>query len=210
MSADQSANHIAERAANRNRRVKNRHDAAPCFDRVNIRQDGRRSRAVAAFANSNANASRKKNGKRRRQPGAAAGQAPQNHSRADDDPARDPIGEKTENRCADHVSNEKRVAEQTGLRHSVDVASCEKTRADVGLERSQNLPVDVIKQIDPEEKQQRGVCAVDRSLHATFHRQLPIAERHGLIVNDKQWLRCPPPNARSTFFVDRWCVAFTE
>src|SRR5205823_13255708 len=154
------------------------------------------------------NSSRKEYGECRRQPGAAAGQTPQNHSGADDDPARESIGEQTENRCADHVSYKERVAEQTGLRHSVYIASCEKTSANIRLERGQNLPIDVIKQIDPEQKQQRTVCAADGFLHATFHRQLPIADGHALIVNDKRWLPCPPLNARSISSAARWCVAF--
>src|SRR6266536_6639702 len=152
MGTDHAADDIAQRAANRNGGAKNRHDPAAYFDREKIGQDCRRSRAVAAFANSNANSSRKENGERRCQTGAAAGQTPQNYSGTDDDPARNPISEETKNRCADHVGYEKRVAEQTGLRHSVYVASCEKTRANIRLERGQNLAVNVIEEIDPEQK----------------------------------------------------------
>src|SRR5207249_1082552 len=100
---------------------------------------------------------------------AANPAAPQNHSGADDDPARESIGKQTENRCADHVSYKKRVAEQTGLRHSVYVVRRKKTGANIRLERSQNLPIDIIKQIDPEQKQERTVRAANRFLHATFH-----------------------------------------
>src|SRR5438067_6015826 len=161
MSANLSADDISQRAADWNSCAKNRHDATAFFDREKIGQDCQCSRAVVTFANSNANSSRKENGECRCQTGAAAGQAPQNHSGTDDDPPRQSIGEQTENRCADHVSYKKRVDEQTGLRHSVYIASCEKTRANIRLERGQNLPIDVIKQIDPEQKQQRTVCAAD-------------------------------------------------
>src|SRR5437667_1850050 len=208
-STNQSANNIAECAADRNGRVKDRHDATAFFDQEKVGQDCRCCRAVAAFANSNANSSRKEYGECRRQPGAAAGQTPQNHSGADDDPARESIGEQTENRCADHVSYKERVAKQTGLRHSVYIASCEKTRANIRLESGENLPIDVIKQIDPEQKQQRTVCAADWFLHAAFHRQLPIADGHALIVNDKQWPPCPPLSERCISLRGRCFAAFT-
>src|SRR6266487_990374 len=185
MGTDHAADDIAQRAANRNGGAKNRHDPAAYFDREKIGQDCRRSRA-----------------------GAAAGQAPQNHSATDDDPPRNPIGEQTENRRADHVSDEKRVAKQTGLRHSVYVVRRKKTGANIRLERGQNLPIDVIKQIDPEQKQQRTVRAANGFLHAAFHRQFPIADSHALIVNDKRCLPCPPLNARSISSAGLWCVAF--
>src|SRR5207237_2262816 len=143
--------------------------------------DERGSPAVAAFPHPNTNSSRKENSKCRRQTGAAAGYTPQNHRGADDDPSREPIGEKAENRCADHVSYEKRVTEQTGLRHGVYVVRRKKTGANIRLERSQNLPIDIIKQIDPEQEQKRTVRAANRFLHATFHRQLAIADGHALI-----------------------------
>jgi len=44
MSTDQSADHVAERAANWNRCAKNRHDATPRFDWKKIGQDRRRRR----------------------------------------------------------------------------------------------------------------------------------------------------------------------
>src|SRR5437764_4820875 len=207
-STNQSANNIAECAADRNGRVKDRHDATAFFDREKVGQDCRCCRAVAAFANSNANSSRKENGECRRQTGAAAGQAPQNHSGTDDDPARESIGKQTENRCADHVSYKKRVAEQTGLRHSVYVVRRKKTGANIRLERSQNLPIDIIKQIDPEQEQKRTVRAANRFLHATFHRQWAIADGHALIVTDKQWLPCPPLSARCISLRGHRCAAF--
>src|SRR5213078_4593213 len=95
-STNQSANNIAECAADRNGRVKDRHDATAFFDREKVGQDCRCCRAVAAFANSNANSSRKENGECRRQTGAAAGQTPQNHSGTDNEPARNPISQETE------------------------------------------------------------------------------------------------------------------
>ena len=75
-----------------------------------------------------------------------------------------PIGEQTENRRADHVSHEKRVAEQTGLGHGVHVVSCEKSCANIRFERGQNLPVDVIEKIDSQEQKQRGARAAHRFL----------------------------------------------
>ena len=170
VSADQSADDIAERAANWNRRAKNRHDATTRFDREKIGQDRRRRRTVAAFANSNAYASRKENRECRRETGAAAGQAPQNHSGTDNDPPRESIGEQTENRRADHVSYEKRVAEQTSLRHRVHVARCKKSCANIRLERGQNLPVDVIEKIDGQQQEKCGSRAADRSFRDRFHR----------------------------------------
>src|SRR6266498_1400424 len=65
VSADQSTDHITKGAADWNRGVKNRHDPTPCFDRKKIGQDCWRRRAIAAFADSNAYASRKENRERR-------------------------------------------------------------------------------------------------------------------------------------------------
>src|SRR5437773_358466 len=78
----------------------------------------------------------------------SASQAPQNHGGTDDDPPRESIGKEPENRCADHVGDEKSVAEQPGLRHGIYVAGCEETGANIRLECGQNLPVDVIEKID--------------------------------------------------------------
>src|SRR5438552_6405500 len=134
VSADQSTDYIAERAADWNRRAKNRHDPTTRFDREEIGQNGRCGRPVAAFTNSYANSSREENAECHRETGAAAGQTPQNHSGADDDPARESIGEQTENRRADHVSYKERISEQTGLGHRVYVAGCEETCANIRLE----------------------------------------------------------------------------
>src|SRR5437870_2333047 len=122
------------------------------------------------FANSHANAGRKENGECRRQTGGAAGQAPQNHSGTNDDPARESIGEQTENRCTDHVSDKERVGKQAGLRHSVYVARCEKTRANIRLERGQDLPVDVIEKVDRQEQKESALRATQRSFPYGFHR----------------------------------------
>src|SRR5258707_14521811 len=85
MSTDQSADHIAERAANRNRRTKNRHDATPRFDWEKIGQDSPRRRPVAAFANSDAYPSRKKNAECRGKTRPATCQSHQNHTATTDD-----------------------------------------------------------------------------------------------------------------------------
>src|SRR5947208_11975127 len=77
VSADRSADYVAERATDWNRRAKNRHDATPCFDWEKVRQNRRRRRPISAFANSNAYASYKENRECRRQAGAAARNAPQ-------------------------------------------------------------------------------------------------------------------------------------
>src|SRR6266850_833126 len=162
MSTDQSADHIAERAANRNRRTKNRHDATPRFDWEKIGQDRRGRRPVAAFANSDAYASRKENAECRGKTRPTAGQTPQNHSATNDDPARESIGEQAENWRADHVSHEKCDAQQTRLGHRVYVVGCKKTCANVRLERSQNLPVDIVKKIDAQEQKERVTRAGHR------------------------------------------------
>src|SRR4030095_5520715 len=208
VSANQSTDHIAERAADWNRRAKNRHDATPLFDREKVGQDCRRRGSVAAFANSNANSSCKKNRECCRETGAAAGQAPQNHSTADNNPPGESIGEQTENRGADHVSNEKRVAQQTSLRHRVHVARCKKSFANIGLERGQNLPVDVVEKIDSQEQKECATGAAQRTFRNRFHQYLPIAVCRTPIVNDKRCLPCPPLNACSIFSAGCWCVAF--
>src|SRR6266478_4076451 len=169
VSADRSADYVAERATDRNRRAKDRHDATTCFDREKIGQNRRRCRSVAAFANSNAYSSCEENRECCCETGAAAGQAPQNHSGADNDPPRESIGEQTKNRRADHVSDEKRVAEQTSLRHRVHVVRCEKSSANIRLERRQNLPVDVIEKIDGQEQKECAMRAAHRFFSNRFH-----------------------------------------
>src|SRR4029079_14444537 len=134
MSADQPANHIAERAPNWNRRAKNRHDATPRFNREEIGQNRWRRGAVTAFANSNKDPSSEQYSERRGQTRRAAGQTPQNDSRCNDDPERETVGKETENRRTDHVSHKKGVTEQTGLGHGVYVASGEKSRANIRFE----------------------------------------------------------------------------
>ena len=89
---------------------------------------------------------------------------PQCHSHAYDEPARDPIREQTENRCADHVSYEKCDAQQTGLGHGVHVVRCEKSCANIRLERGQNLAVNVIEKIDGQQQEERGARAAHRYL----------------------------------------------
>ena len=86
-----------------------------------------------------------------------------------------PIGEQTENWCADHVSHEKRVAEQTGLGHGVYVVSCEKSCANIRFERGQNLPVDVIEKINSQEQKECASRAAQRLCPCSLHQQLPIA-----------------------------------
>src|SRR6266581_5501652 len=141
MGADQSTDDVAKRTADWNCRAKDRHDSASCLDREEIGQNCRRRRPVATFANSDTDAGRKENPKCRRQTGATTGQAPQNHSGTNDDPARESIGEQTENRRAEHISYEKRISEETGLRHGIYVAHRKKSCANIRLESGQNLTV---------------------------------------------------------------------
>src|SRR5437660_4843150 len=61
-STNQSANNIAECAADRNGRVKDRHDATAFFDREKVGQDCRGCRAGAAFSHSNEKSRRNTNG----------------------------------------------------------------------------------------------------------------------------------------------------
>ena len=170
MSANQSSDHVAERAADRNRRAKDRHDTTSCLDRKKIGQNRRCRRPVATFANSDAYASYKENCKCRRKAGAAAGQAPQNHSGTNNDPPRESIGEQTENRRAEHISYEKGVAQQTSFRHSIYVACCEKVCTNIRLKCRQNLAVDVIKKIDGQEQKKCATCAAHRFFHDRLHR----------------------------------------
>src|SRR6266542_1910852 len=75
-----------------------------------------------------------------------------------------------ENRSNDHVSDKKRVGKQAGLRHSVYVARCEKTGANIRLERGQDLPVDVIEKVDGQEQKESALRATQRSFPYGFHR----------------------------------------
>src|SRR4029450_7356782 len=138
VSANQSADNIAKRASDGNCRVKNCHDTAACLDRKKVSYNGRSSRPVAAFTNSDENSSGKENRECACETRAAASQAPQNHSRADDEPARDPIGEQTENWCAEHIGYEKRVPQEAGLRHSIRAVRRKKWGAHIRLGRGRS------------------------------------------------------------------------
>ena len=90
----------------------------------------------------------KQNRESRGQTGAAAGQTPQNDGKANDEPAGDPIGKETKNRCADHVSDEKGVTEKTCFGHGVYIIRREESCSNFRFERGQNLPVDIVEKID--------------------------------------------------------------
>ena len=119
-----------------------------------------------------------------------------------------PIGEETEDRCADHVSHKKGVAEQTGLGHGVYVVSCEKSCANIRFERGKNLPVDVIEKIDGQEQKECASRAAQRLCPCSLHQQLPIAVCRPPIVNHKPCGPNPLPNARSISLAGHWCAAF--
>ena len=208
VSTDEPADYIPEGAPNRNRRIKNRHDATAYFDPEEIGQDCRCRRSVAAFADPHEDSSRKQNGECRCQTGAAAGQAPQNHSRTNNDPAGDSIGEQAENRRADHVRDKKRVAQPAGPHHRIRIVRRKKRGANIGLKRGENLPVDVIEKIDRQEQSKGHIRARQRFSAASFHEQLPIAVWRAPIVNHKPCGPNPLPNAFSISSADHWCAAF--
>src|SRR6202047_881290 len=199
MSADQSPDHVTESASHRNGCAKNCHDPAARFDWKNIGQDCRRGRAVAAFADAYKDAGGDQKRKRRRKSGGASCQAPQNHSGTDDHPARKPIGKKTKQRRAKHISNEERRAEHSGLRHRIHIVGSEKTRANVRLNSCQNLAIHVVKQIDRKQKKQ-GTARAAHWFRRFFHRQLPIADVLALIVNHKPMPSMPAAERTLYFF----------
>src|ERR1700726_768029 len=84
-----------------------------------------------------------------------------------------------------------------------------KMSANFSLDRSKDVAVDKIEQIDCQEQHQRGSGASSGTL-GRFHRELPIADCRILIVNHKRCLTLQSRNARSIFLPGRWCVASTE
>src|SRR5258708_25876432 len=201
MSADQSPDHVTERASHRNGCAKNCHDPAARFDWKNIGQDCRRGRAVAPFPNAHKDAGGDQNRKRRGKSGGASCQATQNQSGTDDQPARKPIGEKTKQGRAKHISNEECRAERSGLRHCIHVVGSEKTCANVRLNSCQNLAIHVVEQIDRKQKEQ-GTARAAHWFLRPFHRQLPIADVRALIVNHKP-IPSMPVTERALYFFGR-------
>ncbi len=136
------------------------------FDWEEISQDGGRGRAVTAFADPDQDPREKQNAERRGESGGATGDAPKSHRAPDNDPAREAIGQPAEKRSADHIGDEKRVRQQTGAGHGGRVVRREKSPPDFRFDCSQNLTIDVVKKIDPE---QQGECGVGSALGFFVH-----------------------------------------
>src|SRR3977135_2092336 len=111
LSVDQSSEHVPKSASNRNRAAKNRHNAAALLHREVVGQDGRRGGTITAFANSHEDAREKEGHERYCETGGGGGEAPENHANADDDPAREAIGQEPENWRRQHVGKQKRRRE---------------------------------------------------------------------------------------------------
>src|SRR5207302_782552 len=94
---DDSSEDVTQRAAYRDRAAKNRHDPPAHLEREIVRQNRRGGGSVTAFADADENSGDKKRGKGRGKTGGRGGEAPKNDADANDEPAREPIGEKAEN-----------------------------------------------------------------------------------------------------------------
>ncbi len=149
---DDSAENVSERAAHRDRAAKNRHDPAAHLERKIIRQNCGRGGPVAALADADENSGDEQGGKRCGETRSGSCETPENHAHAHDEPARESIGEKTEDRRRDHVGEEKCRSQRAGAQHRIGIVRSEKRRANIRFDRGQNEPVDVVKKIDREEQ----------------------------------------------------------
>ncbi len=90
--------------------------------------------------------------------GACRGKAPKDDADAYDDPSGKPIGEETQNRRREHVCDEKGGSEQSGIFHCVWVVRGEKSGTNTWLYRSENITIDVVKEVDPQQEGQRTLA----------------------------------------------------
>src|SRR5207248_7445666 len=107
---------------------------------------------VASFADTNENSGKKECGEGAGESGSRSRETPENHADANDEPTREPIGEKTEDGGGDHVGEEECRSQRSGPQHRVGIVRGEKRRANIWLDRGENESVDVVKKIDSEEQ----------------------------------------------------------
>src|SRR5205807_4892521 len=93
---DHTTEHITQRASDRDRTAKNRHDPAPHSEREVIGQNRRCRRTVTAFTDSDKNSREEQRHESSRETRCRRREAPKNYADANDDPSRKAIGQKTE------------------------------------------------------------------------------------------------------------------
>src|SRR5437868_3641496 len=156
MSQDHPSDHITERAADRNGRKKKRHYAAASFDRKQVGENRGRGRTVSSFAYSDEDARKKQDSESRRQARTGGRETPKTYGRADDYPAREPICQPTQCRRDEHVGDKESASENAADRERVFVAWQKERRTDGGFNPGQDLPVDIIKNVNRQEEHDRG------------------------------------------------------
>ena len=152
MSENHASDHVTERAADRNCRKKKRHYAAARFDRKQVGENGGRGGTVSSFAHSDEYPGEKQDSKSRRQAGTGSGEAPEPHRQSDNYPARKTIREPTQRWRDEHVSNEERAAENAADRERVFVSRQKERGADGWFYGGQDLPIDVIKNVNGQQE----------------------------------------------------------
>ena len=153
-------------------RICGRH-VCPEETRTGPRQNGRRRGTVASFAHPDKHPCAKQDRERGRQTRPSTGQTPKGDADRDEPPARHSIRQPTEDRRSDHVAEQKRSHEQSGLAALVRIAGqklCSDSRQDCG----QNVAVDVIEKIDGQEQPKR-YARTARYFSLGLHRKFLIA-----------------------------------
>src|SRR5450755_3146599 len=181
MNIDQSAQYVTKRAPDRNCREKHCEHATARRQGEKIRNDWRSRGTVSAFANTNKDARDEKCCDASSESGGAARETPENDCAANDHPPRKAIGQPAQCWRGDHVAHDKRGAKRAGDRHCVRIARREKSRTNRRFHRGQDVPVDIIKEINSEEQCERSASASSGLL-----------DRHGIV--DCSWQRayCKP------------------
>ena len=116
MRVHRPAQHVAQRRADRNRAIEDRHDAAARSGREVIGQHRRGNRAVGRLADADRRTRHEERDERSDESADRRREAPQRDAEGDQAHARHPVAQRPEERRGDHVHDEERGHQSTELR----------------------------------------------------------------------------------------------
>lgn len=146
MRVEDSAQHVAERGADWNGAVEDRHDPAKPLDRKIVRQNRRRDRSVCRFPDADRRAGDEQHRKRRNQPAGRRCDTPERHAERDQTEAGHAVAERAEDGRGERIKQQKGRHQRPQAR----VARMPHRRiASQALEQGRHdEPIDVVEQID--------------------------------------------------------------
>ena len=153
--AEHAAEDVAERAADRDGNVEPRQHLAAFLDGVEVCDDRWGDGTVRRFAHANGAARQQQDRKTTCQPRSSAGQGPQKDADPDQVPSIHPVGKPAEHGSEDHVGNHERSRQQAELGLADHLTAVSKVLLDVFKIRREDLPIDVVEQVNAEEQAER-------------------------------------------------------